>query len=100
MRIRQRTIPTLIRALYDGDLRALAAAVGNVLTDITAAQVPAITELIDLMRNYGAIASCMSGSGPSVFGIFEAESDAVKAYHVLKGRRTFPSLFVSRMIQG
>ena len=45
---------------------------------------PAVTELKNTMTSYGAKCSMMSGSGTSVFGLFENEEDAKKALTKLK----------------
>lgn len=44
---------------------------------------PAVSELKETMRKYGASGAMMSGSGTSVFGIFNNESDAKKALNAL-----------------
>ena len=93
-------VDALCDALSRSDLRALAAHTGNVLEPVTLRQVPVIADIKNLMLDYGALSALMSGSGPSVYGIFESETDAIKAYHVLKARRIAPSLFVSRFVQG
>lgn len=45
---------------------------------------PAVTELKNIMTAHGAKSSMMSGSGTSVFGLFENEEDAKKALIKLK----------------
>ena len=37
------------------------------------------------MKEYGALNAMMSGSGPTVFGLFEDEEAAKEAYRVLSG---------------
>ena len=41
-------------------------------------------EIKDVMRNHHALGTCMSGSGPTIFGIFDVEENAEKASDVLK----------------
>ncbi len=69
----------VLRALKDGDLHALAAATGNVLENATIPLCPKIGALKELMQEQGAILSMMTGSGSTVFGIFEDEKTARKA---------------------
>lgn len=84
-----------IRAIRDGDLSGLARSdrMKNVLEDVTSSLYPVIHRIEELMLSYGALQSIMSGSGPSVFGIFDdaekagAAADAVRA--ACPGARTF-----------
>ncbi len=45
-----------------------------------------VAKIKDLLLENGALGALMSGSGPSVFGIFENESDQIKAYNALKDK--------------
>ena len=51
----------------------------NVLADVTEAQHPEIKEIRSKMAEFGAEGALMSGSGPSVFGIFRDRDKAKKA---------------------
>lgn len=73
-----------IRALKNRDLHELAALMGNVLETVTIPAYPVIQELKDEMMRMGAVNSMMSGSGPTVFGLFEDRAKARKAYEKLK----------------
>lgn len=79
-------IDGMISALENQDLRALAECMenGNVLETVTIPAYPMIQKLKDTMKHYGALASLMSGSGPTVFGIFDSRQAAKKAYAALK----------------
>jgi len=68
-----------IRDLEAQDLRALVMHMGNVLEHVTVPMHPQIEQIKEMMRAQGALAAMMSGSGPTVFGIFTEES---KAYEV------------------
>lgn len=57
---------------------------GNVLELVTAGRYPAIGQIEELMKGYGAINAMMSGSGPTVFGLFSNPSAARKAYEALR----------------
>jgi 4-diphosphocytidyl-2-C-methyl-D-erythritol kinase len=72
-------IDAQLRDLEAGDLASLASHMGNVLESVTVPMHPQITQLKELMLEHGAMASMMSGSGPTVFGIFEREKDACAA---------------------
>ena len=68
-----------IEALKAGDLRALAQRCENVLELVTGGSLPVIGRIEDFMIHEGALAAGMSGSGPSVFAVFETEGDAERA---------------------
>lgn len=70
----------VIDALKKSDLKMLAENAGNVLETVTAAEHEEIGHYKEIMMQCGAVYALMSGSGPSVFGIFESEDGAEKAY--------------------
>lgn len=51
----------------------------NDLESVTVPQYPVIGRLKDWLRGHGALAASMSGSGPTVFGIFESMAAAGEA---------------------
>ena len=63
-------------ALGRGDVNALAAAMRNVLEPPAIELVPEIGDLIGQLKNAGALAAQMTGSGSAVFGLFCTEEDA------------------------
>ncbi len=77
-------IDAQIAALKAGDLRTLCREMGNVLETVTIPAYPVIGEIKKTMLECGALGSLMSGSGPTVFGIFEDKEKAEKAFAVLK----------------
>lgn len=71
----------------------IACSLHNDLQTVTAAAHPVIGEMERSLLDTGALGACMSGSGPTVFGIFEAETAcraAEKALHT-KGWRLSPA---------
>jgi len=56
-------------ALGRGDLPGVASRLSNVLESVTISEYPHIGKLKEWMIQYGAVASLMSGSGPTVFGL-------------------------------
>ena len=52
---------------------------GNVLEDVTIPMHPVIDEIKREMTDAGALNAMMSGSGPTVFGLFENKMEARKA---------------------
>lgn len=74
-----------IEALRKGDLHRLADKMGNVLETVTVPAYPVIGEIKRVMIAGGAIGAMMSGSGPTVFGLFEDERKAKHTYEKLRG---------------
>lgn len=56
-------------AVRAGDLKAVCSRMGNVFEQ--SINLPVIAEIKELMLGFGALGACMSGSGSTVFGIFE-----------------------------
>ena len=57
---------------------------GNVLESVTIPNYPVIAEIKQQMMRSGAKASMMSGSGPTVFGLFEDGETAKRALREMK----------------
>jgi len=81
-------------ALAKGDLRGVLCRLYNVLEKVTIPFFPMIREIKNELLEYGAIASLMSGSGPTVFGVFEKTADAENALLQLTGK--FPDVILCR----
>lgn len=66
------------------DLKKIAADMGNVLETVTIPNYPVISEIKENMLAHGALNAMMSGSGPTVFGLFEDEDTAAAAYEAMR----------------
>ena len=77
-------IDGMIRAIKAQDLQEIADKLGNVLETVTVKEYPVIQEIKDKMLEFGAIGSLMSGSGPTVFGLFTNPKAAQQAYEELR----------------
>ena len=73
-------IDQLVTDIRNKDLQQIANHMGNVLESVTIPEYPIIAQIKEQMMKSGAINSMMSGSGPTVFGLFEDEETARKAY--------------------
>ena len=74
--LRQRfTTQEAAKALEKGDLAGLCGSLYNVFEEVTA--LPELSEIRQELRQSGALAAMMTGSGSAVFGIFQ-EEDAAK----------------------
>lgn len=72
-------IDGLIEAIETGDLEKLAKSIKNKMEGGIIKKYPIIQRIKEEMLKSGALASIMSGSGPSVFGIFRDETTMEKA---------------------
>ena len=72
-------IDTLIAAMKDKDLKTLCDNMGNILESVTIPLHPEIADIKEFMLNHGALGSLMSGSGPTVFGIYTDKNAALIA---------------------
>lgn len=77
-------IEGLIEAIRSKDLRRVAGKFGNVLELVTAEKYPVIGQIEQVMKDCGAVNAMMSGSGPSVFGLFTSPRAARQAYESLR----------------
>lgn len=76
MNLRHPDAHTMFRSVVDGDLKGIAKSLGNVFEQ--AVDVHERVSIKEIMRNNDAMGCCMSGSGPTVFGIFENCKNAEK----------------------
>ncbi len=77
-------IDGLIEGLDAGDLKQVASTMGNVLERVTIDDYPIIEEIKTMMKKHGALNAMMSGSGPTVFGIFEEKHVAKQAMQKIR----------------
>ncbi len=76
-------LDAILQSLQKGDFSTVMPATFNLFEEAVTEVQPYVEILKSTMRSNGADIAMMSGSGPSVFGIFKAEEDAVKACHSL-----------------
>lgn len=72
-------ISALVADIRKKDFDGICRNMGNVLETVTIPSYPVIAQIKDRMIASGAKAAMMSGSGPTVFGLFEDEKTAKKA---------------------
>ncbi len=82
----------LIECLKNEDTRQLAENMFNVLEGVTMDKHPVIQQIKDIMTNNRALGAMMSGSGPTVFGLYENREDEVKCKAILE--KQFKQTFV------
>lgn len=69
----------MIAAIEKGSIEEIAGKLSNVLETVTIKNHPAVQKVKDKMTECGALGCVMSGSGPTVFGIFPNYKSAYKA---------------------
>lgn len=77
-------IDAMRAAIEKKDLSGVVSQLGNVLETVTIPENPVIQTLKDKMMEMGADGSLMSGSGPTVFGLFTNQTAAQAAYEELR----------------
>ncbi len=90
----------LISALGRGDLKGMAACMGNVLERVTGQLHPVIAETEACMAQNGALKAMMSGSGPTVFGIFDDPEKAAFARRTMRDSRRYGTVYLCAPVEG
>lgn len=88
-------VDNAINALSNHDLTLLVDSLGNILETVTVPEYPVINRIKVLMSESGALGTLMSGSGPTVFGIFDEKSKAEAAAILLKEEQLSNEIFVT-----
>lgn len=87
----------MLAALENGDLREITRRMFNVFEDVLpAGRRSVIEEIKSAMMEGGALAACMSGTGPTVFGVFVGEEEARRTVEALK--QSYPDTFFAKAI--
>lgn len=88
-------IDGILQSIEDGDLAGLCGKLENVLESVTGKEYPVIGAIEDAMKAEGALAAVMSGSGPTVFGIFRERETAEKAMRRVTMENPAAEVFLS-----
>ncbi len=76
----------MLQGLREGNLQRIARSLGNVFYPVVARQHGSLEEIRETMRSCGALGAAMTGSGPTMFALFEEADGAKAAYDMLKAR--------------
>ena len=90
-------IDGLIRGLQDQDLGKVASSMGNVLEEVTIGEYPVIDEIKRIMRESGALNALLSGSGPTVFGIYADRAMARAAAARIREQKLAKQVYVTNV---
>ncbi|MBQ8316742.1 MAG: 4-(cytidine 5'-diphospho)-2-C-methyl-D-erythritol kinase [Lachnospiraceae bacterium] len=88
----------MVEALEGGNLQGITERMSNVLETVTVNMHPEIEELKALMKEMGALNAIMSGSGPTVFGIFDDKDKVWDCAMVIGDRELAPEVFITRPV--
>ena len=88
-------IDGMVTAVRNGDLDGMISRMGNVFEPGIISKYPVIQEIKDLMESNGARKAMMSGSGPTVFGIFDDKEKMERAAAVLRESRLAKTVFAT-----
>ena len=90
-------IDGIIEGLNAGDLKKITGCMGNVLEKVTIEEYPVIEQIKDVMKANGALNAMMSGSGPTVFGIYDDKRKARAAAAKIRQADLARQVYVTNM---
>lgn len=85
----------MAEAIGNGDRGGIVSRLGNVLESVTLEKYPVIQEIKTVMKENGAWNALMSGSGPTVFGIYEERADMEKTVELLRTKELAKQIFMT-----
>lgn len=89
-------IDGMVEAIKGQNLRGITDRMENVLETVTIPAYPVIEEIKNCMKEHGAINALMSGSGPTVFGIYADEEQAQLARERIREKELASQVYVVR----
>lgn len=91
-------VDEMVEAINEGNIDGVINTLGNVMEVVTEREVPDVARLKKRLLELGARGSLMSGSGTTVFGIFDKKEAASEAYYTLKNEELDAKIFLSGFI--
>ncbi len=85
-------------AIEEGDVKRMCGEIHNVLEPVTTAKYKVIKDIEKLLEDNGAVKAFMTGSGPTVFAVFDDENKAKKGFEAVKKSGLTPQLFLTKPI--
>ena len=86
----------MVDALKQGDLSGVASRMENVLETVTTKLYPQIEEIKQTMKESGAENAIMSGSGPTVFGLYTEKATAEQAAEKIRQQYVLSEVYVTQ----
>lgn len=91
-------IDGMAAALKQGELKGVTDRMGNVLETVTVREYPVISRIKEEMQKGGAENSLMSGSGPTVFGIYKEKERAEEVLEEISRQGLAKQIYVTEFI--
>ncbi len=91
-------IDGLLEAVRENDLKGMCSRMGNILEDVSCRMAPVVNDIKKKMLELGADGSMMSGSGPTVFGLFVDSKKAEAAYLDFKASKFAEGTFLTGFV--
>ena len=88
-------IDGILEGLKDRNLEKVARSMGNVLEGVTEKEYPVISRIKEQMLEAGALGAMMSGSGPTVFGIFRDRKSVKQAYAMVRKQKLAKQVYMA-----
>ena len=92
-------IDGILNGLARKNIHKVAECMGNVLEQVTIPVYPVIEQIKNVMKEGGAMNAMMSGSGPTVFGLFEDRQSAKRAAQKIKEQKLAKQVYVTSIHQ-
>ncbi len=89
----------MVNAINIKNIKGIASCLSNVLETVTIKEYPLISEIKTFLTDNGASGSLMSGSGPTVFGIFENKEKASAVYKKAKEKYNNADIILCHTVQ-
>lgn len=90
----------MIQAMAEADITKMGQLLGNVLETVTIPMHPQIAQLKEELVQLGAEGALMSGSGPTVFGLFKEEESAKKAASTIRKKFGLKEVVATKIYHG
>lgn len=91
-------IKRIISSIEKDDIKSVAESITNIMEEVVIERNPIISEIKKDMLKYGALGSLMSGSGPTVFGLFDDLAQLELSEKILKEKYAKGTVLVAKTI--
>ena len=91
-------IDGILESIRNDDIYGVAKRLENVLESVTVKEFPVIDRIKKKMKDHGAIGALMSGSGPTVFGLYDNKKQAEKACAALRASKMARDVILTSFI--
>ena len=90
-------IDGILEGLDKQDIKKIVSSMGNVLETVTIGDYPIIEDIKNVMKGAGALGAMMSGSGPTVFGIFDDKEKAKAAQQEIRKLQIAKQVYIANV---